>query len=123
MTYLTDRKRVDGLGASGSGTTHHWHQMVLSAALVVLVPLFVFTFGNVLGAPYEEVVAYYSRPFPALIALLTLVVGWIHFAKGAQVLVGDYVGGTARKVATIVITCLSYAAALACVYALVRLAL
>lgn len=123
MIYLTDRKRVDGLGASGSGTMHHWHQMVLSAALVVLVPLFVFTFGAVLGAPYVEVVAYYSRPVPALIALLTLTVGWIHFAKGVQVLIEDYVGGTARKVAILATTCLSYAAALACVYALARLAL
>ena len=51
MAYLTDRKRVDGMGASGSGTTHFWHQTVLSAALVLLVPLFVFTFGAVLGAP------------------------------------------------------------------------
>ena len=123
MPYITDRKRVHGLGASGSGTTHHWHQMMLSTALVVLVPLFVFTFGQVVGDPYVEVVAYYSRPVPALIALLTLVVAWIHFAKGAQVVVEDYVGGTARRYAVIVVQCLSYAAALACAYALVRLAL
>ncbi len=123
MAYLTDRKRVEGLGASGTGTKHHWHQIVLSAPLVVLVPLFVFTFGAVLGAPYEEVVAYYSRPVPAVIALLTLTVGWIHYAKGVQVLIEDYTGGIARKVAIVATTCLSYAAALACVYALARLAL
>lgn len=123
MAYLTDRKRVSGLGAAGSGTTHHWHQTILSAALVILVPLFIFTFGAILGAPWEEVVAYYSRPWPALIAILTLVVGWIHFAKGVQVLIEDYVHGIARKVAIIATTCLSYAAALACVYALARLAL
>lgn len=123
MAYLTDRKRVAGLGASGGGTTHHWHQTLLSAALVILVPLFLFTFGAVLGAPYVEVVAYYTSPFPALIALLTLTVGWIHFAKGVQTLIEDYVPGTARKVAIVATTCLSYAAALACVYALARLAL
>lgn len=123
MAYLTDRKRVAGLGSAGSGTTHHWHQTLLSAALVILVPLFLFTFGAVVGEPYAEVVAYYSRPFPALIALLTLTVGWVHFAKGVQVLIEDYVPGIARKVAIIATTCLSYAAALACVYALARLAL
>ncbi|CTQ31386.1 succinate dehydrogenase, hydrophobic membrane anchor protein [Jannaschia rubra] len=123
MAFLTDRKRVEGLGPAGSGTMHHWHQTVLSAALVILVPLFVFTFGAVLGAPWPEVVIYYSRPLPALVALLTLVVGWIHFAKGVQVLIEDYVSGTARKAAIIATTCLSYAAALACVYALARLAL
>lgn len=123
MAYLTDRKRVAGLGSAGAGTEHHWHQTVLSASLVLLVPLFLFTFGAILGAPYEEVVAYYSRPVPALIALLTLTVGWVHFAKGVQVLIEDYVPGIARKVAIIATTCLSYAAALACVYALARLAL
>ncbi|MEM7488266.1 MAG: succinate dehydrogenase, hydrophobic membrane anchor protein [Pseudomonadota bacterium] len=123
MAYLTDRKRVSGLGSAGAGTEHHWHQTILSAALVVLIPLFLFTFGVVLGAPYEEIVAYYSRPWPALIAILTLVVGWIHFAKGVQVLIEDYVHGTARKVAIVATTCLSYAAAIAGVYALIRLAL
>lgn len=123
MEFLTERKRVEGLGSARSGTAHHWHQTVLAVSLVVLIPLFLFTFGAVLGAPYEEIVAYYSRPVPALIALLTLVVGWIHFAKGVQVLIEDYVSGTARKVAIIATTCLSYAAALAGVYALARLAL
>lgn len=123
MSFLTDRKRVSGLGSAGSGTTHHWHQTLLSASLVLLVPLFLFTFGAILGAPYEEVVAYYSRPWPALIAILTLAVGWVHFAKGVQVLIEDYVSGTARKAAIIATTCLSYTAALASVYALARLAL
>ena len=123
MAYLTDRKRVSGLGSAGSGTEHHWHQTILSAALVILVPLFVFTFGAVLGSSHEEVVAYYSRPFPALVAVLTLTVGWVHFAKGVQVLIEDYVGGFARKAAIVATTCLSYAAAIACVYALARLAL
>jgi len=123
MPYITDRKRVMGLGASGTGTEHHWHQTVLSAGLVILVPLFLLTFGMVLGAPYEEIIAYYSRPFPALVAILTLVVGWVHFAKGVQVLIEDYVPGTARKVAIVATTCLSYGAALASVYAVARLAL
>lgn len=123
MAFLTDRKRVTGLGSAHSGTAHHWHQTILSVALLVLIPLFVFTFGGILGAPYEEVVAYYSRPWPALIAVLTLTVGWVHFAKGVQVLIEDYVGGIARKIAIIITTCISYAAALACVYAVARLAL
>jgi succinate dehydrogenase / fumarate reductase membrane anchor subunit len=123
MAYLTDRKRVSGLGSAGSGTQHHWHQTILSSALVVLIPLFLLTFGRVLGAPWEEIVAYYSRPWPALVALATLVVGWVHFAKGVQTLIEDYVHGTARKVAIVSTTILSYGAALASVYALARLAL
>ncbi|WP_308916052.1 succinate dehydrogenase, hydrophobic membrane anchor protein [Jannaschia sp. LMIT008] len=123
MPFLTDRKRVMGLGAAGTGTDHHWHQTLLSAGLVVLVPLFLLTFGRILGAPWEAIVLYYSQPFPALVAVLTLTVGWIHFAKGVQVLIEDYVQGFARKALIVVTTCLGYAAALASVYALARLAL
>jgi succinate dehydrogenase / fumarate reductase, membrane anchor subunit len=56
------------------------------------VPLFVFTFGPC-WAPHAEVVAYFSRPFPAIVAALTLVVGFMHFKNGVQVLIEDYVPG------------------------------
>ena len=49
MRYLTDRKRATGLGSGRAGTEHHWKMMISSAALVVLVPLFVFTFGPALA--------------------------------------------------------------------------
>ncbi|UWQ21680.1 succinate dehydrogenase, hydrophobic membrane anchor protein [Jannaschia sp. W003] len=123
MPYITARKQVSGLGTARSGTTHFWQQTVLSAALVILVPLFVFTFGAMLGEPWAEVVAFYSRPFPALVAVLTLAVGWVHFAKGVQVLIEDYVRGFARKALIVVTKLLSYAAALASVWAVARLAL
>ena len=45
-----------------------------SVALLVLIPLFVFTFGGILGSSFEEVQAYFARPFPAIIAALTLIV-------------------------------------------------
>lgn len=123
MSYMTDLKRAAGLGSAHQGTEHHWSMTKSSYALLILVPLFVFTFGAVLGSPYEDVVAYYSRPIPALIAALTLVVGLMHFKGGAQTMIEDYVHGYARKLAVIAATCLSYALAAAGVYAILRLAL
>jgi len=123
MAFLTDRKRAQGLGSAKSGTDHHWKMMVSSAALILLMPLFVFTFGKILGAPYEEVIAYYQRPFPAIVAILTMLVGWFHFRKGVQTLIEDYVQGTARKIAIIGMICLSYSAAAFAVFAIVRIAL
>ena len=61
MRYLTDRKRAEGMGSAKSGTAHHWSMTVSSVALLVLIPLFVFTFGSALGSSYEEVQAYYAR--------------------------------------------------------------
>lgn len=123
MAYLTDRKRAIGLGSAKSGTSHHWQMMVSSVALLVLIPLFVFTFGAILGAPYAEVIAYYQRPVPALIAALTFLVGFHHFRGGVQTLIEDYVHGLARKALIIAMICLSYAAAGAALYAIIRIAL
>lgn len=123
MSYLTDRKRATGLGSAKSGTEHHWSMTVSSGALIILIPLFVFTFGPMLGASYEEVTAYFARPFPAVVAGLTIVVTFKHFADGVQALIEDYVHGVAQKVSIIAMTCVSYAAMAFGLYAVVRLAL
>jgi len=123
MAFLTDRKRAVGMGSAKSGTDHHWKMMISSAALIVLIPLFVFTFGMILGSSHEEVVAYYQRPFPAVVAILTMLVGWFHFRKGVQTLIEDYVHGLARKITIIAMICLSYSAAAFAVFAIIRIAL
>lgn len=123
MAYLTDRKRASGLGSAKTGTAHFWSMKVSSVALLILIPLFVFTFGPALGGTYEEITAYYARPWPAIIAVLTLVVGFKHFNDGAQTLIEDYVHGTAQKITIILVTCLSYGAAAVGVFAIAKLAL
>ena len=83
MRYLTDRKRATGMGSAKSGTAHFWAMKVSSVALLILIPLFVFTFGTIVGEDYATVTAYFAHPFPALIAALTLIVGFEHFQSGA----------------------------------------
>lgn len=123
MRYLTDRKRAEGLGSARSGTMHHWIMQVSAVGLAVLIPLFVFTFGGILGAPYEEVVAYYERPFPSIVAGLTILVGLYHFRNGAQIMIEDYSRGLTRKALIVATICLSYALMATGLYALIRLAL
>lgn len=123
MAYLTDRKRAQGLGSSKTGTEHFWHMQVSAVALAILVPIFIFTFGSILGAPYPEVLAYFGRPFPAIVTGLTLVVGFVHFKNGAQVMIEDYSDGITRKALIIGTTCLSYACIAVGLFALIRLAL
>ena len=114
MAYLTDRKRAMGMGSAKSGTAHFWAMKVSSVALLILIAL---------GGTYEEIIAYYSRPFPAIVAALTLIVGFKHFNDGVQVLIEDYVHGLSQKVAIILMTCLSYGAAAVGVFAIARIAL
>jgi succinate dehydrogenase / fumarate reductase membrane anchor subunit len=123
MRYLTDRKRAVGMGSAKSGVHHFWAMKVQSVALLILIPLFVFTFGPMLGEPHAEVVAYFARPFPAIVAALTIVVGFKHFADGCQVLIEDYVHGVAQKITIILVTCLSYGAMATGLFAIARLAL
>ena len=123
MAFLTDRKRASGLGSAKSGTHHFWSMKVSSVALLILIPLFVFTFGAALGGTYEEILAYYSRPWPAIVAALTIAVGFKHFNDGAQVLIEDYVHGLAQKITIILVTCLSYGAAAVGIFAIAKLAL
>jgi len=122
MAFLTDRKRAIGQGSAREGTHHFWSMTKSSAALLILVPLFVFTFGPILGAPYAEVVAYYRQPIPALIALIALTVALLHFKGGAQVLIEDYVHGLARKITIIAVTALTYALIAAAILAIIGLA-
>ena len=123
MAYLTDRKRAQGLGSAKSGTEHHYEVQLSSAALVVLIPLFLFTFGTILGQPYEIILIYYAQPFPALIAALTILVSMIHFRQGVQVLIEDYAQGEVRHWGIIAAICAAYALAAAGLFALARLAL
>ena len=123
MAFMTDRKRAMGLGSAKSGTAHHWSMTISSVALLILLPLFIFTFGAALGGTYEEIVAYYSHPFPAIIAALTILVTFKHFNDGVQTLLEDYVHGLAQKVSIVVMTCISYGAAAVGIFAIARLAL
>ena len=123
MSYLTDLKRAVGHGSAREGTRRHWAMTKSSVALLILLPFFVFTFGPMLGQPHAEVVAYFARPFPAIVAGLCIVVGFMHFKTGIQMVIEDYVHGTMREYAVILTTCLSYGAAAVGLFALAKIAL
>ena len=79
--------------------------------------------GSILGESYLSVLAYYARPFPALVAALTILVSMTHFRQGVQVLLEDYTSGDLRHWGIIAAICVCYALAAAALYALARLAL
>jgi succinate dehydrogenase / fumarate reductase membrane anchor subunit len=123
MAYVTDRKRVTGLGSAKSGTEHHWTMTVTSVALLLLTPFFLFIIGGLLGQPHEAVVASLSRPMPALVVAAYLVVGMHHMRLGMQVLIEDYTRGLSRKIGLIATTILCYGLAAGGLVALAQIAL
>lgn len=123
MAYVTDRKRVTGLGSARSGTEHHWTMTVTSVALLLLTPFFLIIIGRLLGQPHADVVASLSRPLPALVVAAYLVVGMHHMRLGMQVLIEDYIRGLKRKVALIATTILCYGLAAGGLVALAQISL
>ena len=123
MRYLTDRKRAEGKGAAHSGTEHHWSMTVTSVILAFLVPTWLYVFGRALGGTRAEVIETFSRPFPAILTALVLVIAMRHFAKGATSAIEDYLRGSARKSALIGIHSLAGLIAALGLWALVRILL
>ena len=67
-------------------------------------------------------VKYFSRPWPALITSLTIAIGLQHFQSGAQVLIEDYIRGSAHKLAMIFVKSISYFLMVVGLYAVARMA-
>lgn len=123
MRYLTPRKRAEGRGAAHHGAEHHWAMTVSSVGLAFLVPVWLYVFGSTLGQSREVVLETFSRPFPAILTALVLVVGMRHFAMGATTMIEDYARGSARKMLIIFVTSLAWVIAATGLFALARMAL
>lgn len=123
MRYLTDRKRVNGLGSGREGTHHHWQMIVSSILLVPLVPIFVVFVAGGFGGTYAEVVDFFGRPIPAILTALSLVVIVIHLMRETHAAIEDYVHGTAGKLALVATTAFAYTMIAAGLFAIARMAL
>ena len=123
MRYLTPRKRAEGRGAAHHGAEHHWAMTVSSVGLAFLVPVWLYVFGKTLGEGHEVVLETFSRPFPAILTALVLVVGMRHFAMGATTMIEDYARGTMRKMLIIFVISLAWVIAATGLFALARMAL
>ncbi len=102
MSYLTDRKRVTGLGSAKDGTGHFISQRVTAIALVPLTLLFVLPFGYNLGGGYDRVIEAYAHPVNAIVAILFIFTVFTHLRLGLQVVIEDYVRGHGRRTALLV---------------------
>ena len=125
MRFVTPRKAARGLGAAGPGsaTAHHWSMTVSSVALMLLTPAFIFVIATAVGLPHHAVFAYFSRPYPAIVTALFLIVGMLHYINGTRIMIDDYADHTERRVAIIASQLFGWAVIAAAVYALARMAL
>lgn len=124
MRYITPRKAAVGLGASHTGTEHHWWMTVSSAALALLTPSFLMVVGTALQLPGRaEILAYFSHPYPAIVIAAFMTLGMLHFINGTRILIDDYLQHTARKVGLVVAAVFGWAVIATTLFAMARMLL
>lgn len=97
MSMRTPLGKVRGLGSAKSGTEHWWMQRVTAIANIPLILfLVVFVIAH-LGATRAELVASIGNPFVAILLSLTMISVLWHMRLGLQVVIEDYVHGSATK--------------------------
>ena len=79
--------------------------------------------SRAVGLHRAGVLAYFSKPYPAIVTALFLIVGMYHFVKGTRNMIDDYLSHTERKVAIIFSEIFAWAVIAAAGYALARMAL
>jgi succinate dehydrogenase / fumarate reductase membrane anchor subunit len=87
----TAARRVRGLGAAHSGTTHFWHQRVTSVAGIPLTIALICIVVALLGRSHAAAVQILGSPLIAIVMLLFIINSAYHMWIGMQEIILDYV--------------------------------
>ena len=114
--------KVRGLGAARSGTEHFWLSRVTSLAEIPLEIAALVIVVKLVGADYNEAVAFLGAPVTAVILLLWILNATIHMRLGMQVIIEDYVHTELLKLLALMAnTFFAVAMGLAGAYAILRI--
>lgn len=124
MVMRTPLSKVRGLGAAKSGTEHFWLQRLTALANIPLVLFFLASLVANIGADYETILNYMSKPWVAIGFLLLIVSGVYHMYLGMQVIIEDYVHSEACKVLSLMFNVFfSVVIALSSIFAILKISL
>jgi len=124
MVMRTPLSKVRGLGTAKSGTEHFWLQRLTAVANIPLVLFFLASIVANMGADYEQVLNYMSKPWVAIGFLLLIISGVYHMYLGMQVIIEDYVHSEACKVASLMFNVFfSAVIALSSIFAILKISL
>jgi len=119
----TPLHKVQGLGASHSGTGHFWRERITSAALIPLSLWFAYAMLGLVGTNEVAVVSFLAHPWNAILMAAFAVISFYHLSLGLQVVIDDYVHTTGIKLfLLLLVRFVVIAASISCVFALIRIA-
>jgi len=97
-TGETPLHKVQGLGASHSGTGHFWHERVTSVALIPLSLWFLYVMLGLSGTSEVTALQFLAHPWNAI--LMGAFVGFSlwHAYLGLQVVIDDYIHTAGAKI-------------------------
>ena len=94
----TPLHKVQGLGASHSGTGHFWRQRITAVALVPLGLWFVYAMLGLIHTNEVAVLSFLSKPWNALLMAAFAATLLYHMTLGLQDIVDDYIHTAGTKV-------------------------
>ena len=119
----TPLHKVQGLGASHSGTGHFWRERLTSVALIPLSLWFAYAVLGLIDTNEVAVVSFLAHPWNAILMAAFVVISFYHLSLGLQVVIDDYVHTAGTKLfLRLLVTVLWIAGSLVSVFALVRIA-
>jgi succinate dehydrogenase / fumarate reductase membrane anchor subunit len=119
----TPLKNALGLGSARQGSHHFITQRVTAVALVLLGAWFVWTVLSLLQLDYAGAHALVAQPLNAVLLLAFAITVFWHAQLGMQVVIEDYVHTRWAEVALQLLNLFAcVAGALACLYAIARIA-
>lgn len=120
----TPLKRARGLGSAKDGTRDFIVERLTALALVPLTLWVIYIALELVGADYAQARAIVHRPLASIGLTAFVIMAFWHGMLGLQVVIEDYVRPRwLEVVALLAVRCFCAIAALACVLAIVRVAL
>jgi succinate dehydrogenase / fumarate reductase, membrane anchor subunit len=119
----TPLHKVQGLGASHSGTGHFYRERLTSVALIPLSLWFAYAMLGLAGTNEVAVVSFLAHPWNAILMAAFAVISFYHLSLGLQVVIDDYIHTTGIKLfLLLLVRFIAIAAGISCVFALIRIA-
>ena len=119
----TPLHKVQGLGASHSGTGHFWRERVTAVALVPLTFWFGFVVLGLAGATEVAAISFLAHPWNALLMAAFALTSLYHMSLGVQVVIDDYIHTPGMKIfLLLLVRFVVVATGATCLFALIRIA-
>jgi succinate dehydrogenase / fumarate reductase membrane anchor subunit len=120
----TQYSRVEGLGASRSGTQHFWRERATAAALIPLMLWFACAVFHIAGGGPDATVVFLAQPLHAVLMMLFVIATIIHMILGIQVVIEDYIHVESHKIALFLLNrAFGWLVGALCLFAILKIAL